>query len=189
MTEKNYQDPLFDLQYKEKMDPQYLLNLQQLRCLQSSGTVFFAENVEMLLRMIPSASKTMIARRHNEWNPIIMDFDYSWAGPIRLGTKTKPLMAKIGHSSKRYPTPYVEDEDGNKVINWNDPNIISPRLVEKEAPDHKELFNLIQEELENVGLSWNQDTATFKIGTIRLPMSKKPTPYIPGETEEESDDE
>ena len=118
MSEPNYQDPLFDLQYKEKMDPQYLLNLQQLRCLQSSGTVFFAENVEMLLRMIPSASKIMIARRHNEWNPIIEDFDYSWAGPIRLGTQKKPLMAKKGYTSNRYPVPYVEDEDGEKKIDW-----------------------------------------------------------------------
>ena len=187
MAEKKYQDPLFDLQYKEKLDYQYILNLQILRCLQSSGTVFFPGNVELLLRMIPTASKAMIATRGNEWNPIIRDFDYHFCGPIKLGTKKKPLMAKIGHTRKRYPIPYIENEDGEREIDWDDPNIISPQLVDKEAPDHMALFNLIQEELESVKLSWNQDTETFKIATISLPLSKKPTPYIPEKTEEDED--
>jgi len=70
-------------------------------------------------------------------------------------------------------------------IDWSDPNIISPKLIEKEYTDYQAMDAVIMEAYEYAGLTWNQNTETFKVATIELPLSKKPTPYHPEQEENE----
>jgi len=182
----------FDLQYKDKLDPKYIFNAQIMRCLQLIDTPMFQNNVEALARLLPIASYTKITNRRKEWTPEEWKFEYDYAGPIKLGTLEKPIMAKIpGSNKQRYPIPYIDDEDGNTIIDWDDPHILSPRLVQKDEPNYLIFFQLIMEEAQYAGLTWDQDTATFKVDTITLKLSDKPTPYIlkPEDEDDEEDRE
>lgn len=173
-TTDPYLPPETSIRYKQKTDPQYIYNTHFLKCLQSIGTIDFEENLEGLLRIIPTITYNKILARRDEWNPIVSDFEYRWAGPIPLGSEEKPLMQKINkYSSDRYPVPYIKDEDGVKVIDWNDPNIISPRIVENEVPDYMGLLRIIAAETENAGLSWNVEMHTYDNGDVKKSKKKR----------------
>jgi len=181
----------FDLQYKDKLDPKYIFNAQIMRCLQLIDTVMFPNNVEALAKLLPLASYAKLVARRKEWVTEEWKFEYMYAGPIKLGSIERPIMARLPNSNtKRYPIPYIKDEDENTIIDWDDPNILSPRLVQKDEPNHLIFFQLIMEEAQYAGLTWDQDTATFKVDTITLKLSDKPTPYIldPDEDEENEED-
>ena len=154
----------YERQYRDKLDPQYIFNNQVLRCLLSIDTEYFPNNVEALSHLLPTASYANMTARRKEWTPIIEEFEYTYSGPIRLGTPTKPIMQKIGFSSKRYPIPYVEDEDGNREIDWSDPHIVSPKLVSREYPDYKLFFKLIWQEAEEIGLTWKTEPLNSEYG-------------------------
>jgi len=184
--------PNFDLQYKDKLDPKYIFNAQIMRCLTLIDTVMFPNNVEALAKLLPVASYAKIIARRKEWVTEEWKFEYMYAGPIKLGSVERPIMVRLPNSTtKRFPIPYTEDEDGNQIIDWDDPNILSPRLVQKDDPNYLIFFQLIMEEAQYAGLTWDQDTATFKVDTITLKLSDKPTPYIlnPEDEEDEEDRE
>lgn len=74
-------------------------------------------------------------------------------------------------------------------IDWEDPNIVSPKMTIEDYIDYTQLDYVIMEASEYAGLTWNQDTETFKIGTIRMPLSNKATPYRPQLDNEEDEEE
>ena len=54
---------------------------------------------------------------------------------IRIIENIQPIVEeapKIDIFPKNYPIPYIEDKDGNKVIDWSDPKVISPNMGEIE---------------------------------------------------------
>ena len=150
-----------DTNYKDKVDMNYNFNVHINRCMDMSrNPMFFPDAVELLALALPLSPKLAVIKRRQDWNPIVEDFEYTYAGPIKIGSKTKPLMQKIGKSHNRYPIPYIEDEDGKKVIDWEDPNILSPKLVTKEIPDYMEYLRIILQEAEDAGLSWDVEKYT-----------------------------
>ena len=156
-------------QYKDKVDIQFLFNNQVQRCLLNLGSGYFPENVEALLRIIPGGSYDKILHRRKEWNPLVEEFEYNYTGPLKVGSIKKPFMERIGKTRKRYPTPYItikDEEAGTEetIIDWTNPHIISPRLVEKEAPDYMTLFKIILQEAEDTGLSWKTEAITSEYG-------------------------
>ena len=165
-----YPVPQGNQQYKDKVDIQFMFNNQVQRCLLNLGSGYFPENVEALLRIIPGASFDKIQYRRKEWNPVVEEFQYEFAGPIRLGSPTEPVMEEINEwSGKEYPIPYItikDEETGaeEKIIDWTDPHIISPRLIEKEAPDYMMLFKIILQEAEDTGLSWKTEGINSEYG-------------------------
>jgi len=168
MTEVNDQyqaPPHLNKQYKEKVDIQFIFNNQVERCLRNLGSGYFPENVEALLRIIPGGSYDKILLKHEEWNPNVTDFEYEYAGPIRLGSEKEPLTYPINnYSDDLKPVPYTKNEDEEKVIDWEHPDIRSPRLVTKEVPDYMMLFKIILQEAEDTGLSWKTEAINAEYG-------------------------
>jgi len=149
----------FDLQYKDKLDPKYIFNAQIMRCLTLIDTVMFPNNVEALAKLLPLASYAKLTARRKEWITEEWKFEYMYAGPMRIGTVEEPIMASLpGSNTKEYPIPYTEDEDGNQIIDWEDPHILSPRLVQKDEPNYLIFFQLVMEEAQHAGLTWQIDT-------------------------------
>ena len=160
----NFVEP-HDIQYKDKLDPKYIFNNQIVRCLQLIDTPMFQNNVEALAKLLPNASYLKVTSRRKDWIKEIWEFEYLYAGPIKLGTPEKPIMAKIpGSNKQRYPIPYIEDEDGNTIIDWDDPHIDSPKLVQKESPDYLLFLQLIMGEAETVGLTWKSEATNSEYG-------------------------
>jgi len=103
---------------------------------------------------------------------------------LNNGTEEEPTYEIVLHN----PSIPVKRHLGD--IDWDDPNILSPHMTIEPYIDYTRLDYVIMECAEIAGLTWNQDTETFKIATIRLPLSNKATPYRPQldkKTEEETD--
>jgi len=176
-------DPNNDSQYRNKLIIEYHFNDQLKRCLQSVGTPFFSSSVDALLLLLPATSQKNIADRRDEWVPTVWDFEYMYAGPIRLGIVTDPLMMedeRPGSMHKKYPTPYVLDENGEPTeeIDWSDPHIRSPKLVENEVKNDMGLLQIILSEAENIGITWNIETyteirKTYPSKTVKNPTRRK----------------
>ena len=98
-------------------------------------------------------------------------YTYTFEAPCGtpIGAIDGPCLKYPGQQVQRY-------EDGG--IDWNDPNILSPKMTLEEYVDYVKLDAVIMEASEYAGLTWNQDTETFKIATISLPLSDKPTPVF-----------
>lgn len=153
-----------DRQYRDRVDIKIIFNNQVQRCLQAIGTEYFPETVEALARILPTASYEKVMNRKNEWVTEVEDFEYTYDGPIWFGTPDKPMMKLKPNGLDEYPTPYIQEEEGNKVIDWSNPNIISPRLVIKEKEDHMLFMRFILEEAENVNITWRSDSNNTEYG-------------------------
>ena len=162
--------------YRDKIDINFNFNMHVNRCLDLvKHPSLFPDAVALLATILPSTVYLAVVNRRNEWNPEIEGFEYLYGGPIRLGTQKKPLMEKNNeYSDDRHPIPYIKDEDGKKVIDWDNENILSPRIVSRESPDYNEYFRIILEEAENAGLTWNVEN-TIKIGKSK-PVKPRKTP-------------
>ena len=109
------------------------------------------------------------------------EFEAPCGAPI--GSKSDPCMKDPNKS-------VLKNDDG--AINWDDPNILSPKMTYESYINYTVLDAVIMEAAEFAGLTWNQDSMTFKISTIEIPLSTKKTPYRPQldeEAEPEDDEE
>jgi len=150
----------FGIQYKDKPDHKGNFNEQTRRCLQLAGTDMFPDSVEALARVVPIASYMKLISRRKEWVTEEWKFEYMYSGPIKIGSVERPIMAKLPDSNtQRYPIPFIMGEDGEptKDIDWDDPNILSPRLIQKDEPNYLTFFHLIMEEAQYAGLTWQTD--------------------------------
>jgi len=159
-----YMQNTSDTQYRDRVDIKIIFNNQVQRCLQAIDTEYFPETVEALARLLPTTSYNKVMARKEEWNTEIEDFEYTYDGPIWLGTPDKPLMRLKPDGFNEYPVPYTKDEEGNKVIDWDNPNILSPRLVTKTKEDHMLFMRFILEEAENVNITWRSDPMNTEYG-------------------------
>jgi len=102
---------------------------------------------------------------------------------LNNGTEEEPDYEIILHD----PSVPVKRHIGS--IDWDDPNIWSPKMTIEQYIDYTRLDYVIMEASEIAGLTWNQDSETFKIATIRLPLSNKATPYRPQLDKQTKEDE
>jgi len=101
-------------------------------------------------------------------------FIYKAPCGMRLGTKENPMLRDPLQSVKR-----LKDEEDNDIgIDWNDPNIYSPRLEEKEYVDYVKMDALIMAAAETAGLSWQIDPIEQDAGdTEEYIVERKKTPF------------
>jgi len=139
---KSYEKP----RVEERLDYAELVRGQIERCLQLSyDETLFKGSVMALESLIPEDLRDSTYRKEFELAVTTFeDFEYTYDGPIWFGTPEKPLMKLKPNGLDEYPVPYktILDDDGKpeldergaplKEIDWSDPNIVSPRIVEKE---------------------------------------------------------
>ena len=174
MSKNQFYEEAPELRYRDKLDVKFIFNSHVQRCLASIGSPFFEDAVEALAMLLPNNTYLDLIEKRSQWSPEITKFEYEYAGPIRLGSASKPLMEKLpGKNKERYPVPYVLDDDGNQLIKWDDPHIRSPKLVTVESPDHMMFFRLILEAAESAGLSWDQEYINLDGGSA-VKVKRKP---------------
>jgi len=151
---KNYEKP----QVEERFDYADLVRRQIERCLMlSMDDVGFENAVQALEALLPDDLKDeTYTSELNDSNYTIEKFEYNYTGPLRVGTKKKPFMEKDpkrSYGNKRVPIPYIKDDDGNDVIDWSNPHIISPRLVEEYHVDWTRRFQAVFNQFYRLGLA------------------------------------
>ena len=101
-----------------------------------------------------------------------------------------------GHDIGTKETPYLIDdakplrrlEDGS--IDWEDPNIYSPKLDTSPPPiDVSEFNDLVNEAAENAGLTWSVDELEVDAGDTLEHVERKKTPLWWRDLKREQDQE
>lgn len=159
-------DPLSQ-NYQDKINIEYIFNRQIERCLLNIGTPFFSDNVEALLRLLPPTSFHTVYDQNDKYIYSKRKFVYNSPYGFKIGSIDNPRLY-----DNTIPVKRLEDNS----IDWSDPNIKSPRMVgEVDYTDYHELFRLILEEAQDIGILWNIETLTKVINVKTSNPMKNPT--------------
>ena len=166
----NREDPGFsNTQFKEKPDISMIF-LRQLDRTNMAASRDYETSVIQKLNNLPMTYHKMVEDQSDRYTEEKETYVFMSSIGQKVGKKTDPCMMD-------QTKPVLRLEDGS--IDWDDPNILSPHMTIEPYIDYTRLDYVIMECAEIAGLTWNQDTETFKIATIRLPLSNKATPYRP----------
>lgn len=153
-------------QYKDKVDIETIFMRQIERCLEYAGTQFFAQSVTALQKILPPQSYLRIEDKEDMWRITRKALKYKRNRGVKMGKPDVPLLFDSDQPVRRF-------EDGR--IDWSDPNIISPVLIEETIDDYQLLFQIICEEAYNIGLLWSLDSVT-KVDYVKSNIKPKRRP-------------
>jgi len=172
--------------FKEKPDISMVF-LRQLDRTNMAASRDYETSVIQKLNNLPMTWHKWVEEQDDRYVEDKETFEYEAPCGSPIGDIKNPCLKNPSKPVHRY-------EDG--TINWDDPNILSPKMTLEEYIDYTRLDAVIMEASEYAGLTWNQDTETFKIGTIGMKLSNKRTPVFASdlledeeEEEEETDDD
>jgi len=154
---KAYEKP----KVEERFDYAELVRKQIDRCLMTSVDELSYEGaIQALEALIPDELQDEEYMKELSNTKVSESkLEYMYAGPIKLGSAERPIMAKIpGSNTERYPIPYTEDEDGNRIIDWDDFNIVSPVMVEKEYINWNRRFKAAFNQFVRMGIAVRRTT-------------------------------
>ena len=159
---------LDDVQIRGKLSIEELVRRQIERCNISIGTFdqsVFEANVRALLKMLPTRKQEEIMNNTSEFNSSIKKFVFEkWCG-VNMGSMNNPVMNELNIECGFPEVPKVQRlPDG--TVDWTDPNIMSPRLVEYEETDYEKLYEIILQGLQAVGLTWNIEKKVAEVGGV-----------------------
>ena len=179
-------DRIGDASFKEKPDISQVFIRHLDRTNQYAGTPAYPTLVIQKLNNLPMYWQNFVKSQTDKYAKNKPTFIYKAPCGMRLGTKENPMLREPLQPVKR-----IVDEEGNDLgIDWNDPNIYSPRLEEKEYVDYVEMDSLIMMAAEFAGLTWQKDPLEVDAGdTIEYIEERKRTPFIPRPTEDEDEPE
>jgi len=138
--------------------------LQIERCnstISGADEAIFESNVRALLTLIPKHKKEQVLDRDTEYNNTFTEFVYNEYCGVRQGSEAFPFMHEDEHGE-----PYKVKRDENNNIDWDDPNIISPRLSSRTETDYEKLYHVIVNALESANITWKIQRKTAEMGRV-----------------------
>jgi hypothetical protein len=151
LSEKYYQNYDESTQYKDKVDIETIFMRQLERCLMMVGTSYFTEAVKVLHILLPSQSYYKLLGQEDRWKITQKALKYKYARGVKIGSPNAPVVFNKEKPVRRF-------KDGS--VDWTDPNIFSPVLIEETIEDYHQLFCMICEEAYDIGLLWSLDQVT-----------------------------
>ena len=163
--------------YREKLDISQVFLRQLDRTNFSAATKdgSFEEYVRQTMRRLPLQWKQWVRDQSDRYEQTDMVLKFRKNSGTRMGSQTDPALRDRTKDVLRL-------EDGS--VDWSDPNILSPILVEKTTIDYEMLDEIVGEAAELAGISWQTETTAGDRGGDSIKREK--TPYRkPRENEQE----
>jgi len=133
--------------FRDKLDMGQIV-YHQIDRVNQVGTHDYNSGVLIKANNLPIAWKDWIEKQADRYIDEKHYFEYEAPCGIPLGTPQNPCL--------RDPTkPVLKTEDG--LIDWSDPNILSPHLVMVEEINPSEMDSIIMEANEYAGLTYPTD--------------------------------
>lgn len=171
--------------FKQNLSPEVIFFIQLQRCLKlqaiNDNGPEFASAVNGLLSVSPVIVRDAVNERSGEYKYSQYDFQYTYFCGLAGGTPDNPITAEDVYK-KQIPVKHIFEEIKNeetgetklidKGIDWNDPNIISPKRVFTSGVDWSVLLMIICEEAEYAKISW-KTKGKAKITSIEVSKAAK----------------
>lgn len=147
--------------YRDRMNMAMLFMNQVNRCslaAMNPDPSLFEVATRILHNMLPAPCYQDVLDNSDKYNLTTSQLIFTNYCGVDQGHKNAPLMQNKeefygGFSDEKHEV--VRDEDG--VIDWDDPNIISPKKVTRTDTDYELLFAEIQHVAEKAGLTWKSE--------------------------------
>jgi len=166
--------------YRERLDISQVFLRQLDRTNFSAATKdgSFEEYVRQTMRRLPTQWKEWVRNQADRYEKTEMILMFRKNSGVRMGSQTDPCL-------RDRTIPVMRLEDG--TVDFSDPNILSPTLVEKTTIDYEMLDEIVGEAAENAGISWQQEYMAEDAGNFPDYVDRKITRYRkPREDEQET---
>jgi len=163
--------------YRERLDISqvFLRQLDRTNFSAATRDGSFEEYVRQTMRRLPLQWKQWVRDQSDRYEKTEMVLMFRKNSGTRMGSQTDPCL-------RDRTTPVLRLEDGS--VDFNDPNILSPTLVEKTTIDYEMLDEIVGEAAEYAGISWQQEYILKDVGDLNV--ERKNTPWRkPREDEQE----
>ena len=156
--------------YKERLDISqvFLLQLDRTNFSASARDGSFEEYVRQTMRILPVEWVTWVRDQSDRYEKTEMVLKFRKNSGTRMGSQTDPTLRDRTKDVLRL-------EDGS--VNWSDPNILSPTLVEITTIDYEKLDEIVGEASEYAGISWQVEKSAGDTGDYGQ-VERKKTPLI-----------
>lgn len=156
--------------FKDKIDNSQLWLMHANRTNLASGDMMgvYDAYVRQQLRLLPLNMQRWVEDQAEYYLKEEEEFVYLKRSGIRIGSKSKPVLYDNS-------IPVLRSPDGS--IDWDDPNIKSPKRKINEVTDYESLNLLIMAAAEKAGLSWTIKTHTYDDGDVIKKTKKKQTQH------------
>ena len=154
--------------YKERLDISqvFLRQLDRTNFSAAARDGSFEEYVRQTMRRLPLQWKEWVRAQADRYEKTEMVLKFRKNSGTRMGSQTEPALR-----DRTKPVLRLE-EDGS--VDWSDPNILSPTLVEKTTIDYEMLDEIVGEAAELAGVSWQQEYIAFDVGDLNVERKKTP---------------
>ena len=162
--------------YKERLDISQVFLRQRDRTNFSASARdgSFEEYVRQTMRILPVEWVTWVRDQSDRYEKTEMVLKFRKNSGVRMGSQTDPALRDRTKDVLRL-------EDGS--VNWSDPNILSPTLVEKTTIDYEKLDEIVGEAAEYAGISWQVEKFAGDTGDYAQ-VERKKTPKLAKEDPE-----
>ena len=156
--------------YRERLDISQVFLRQLDRTNFSAATKdgSFEEYVRQTMRRLPTQWKEWVRNQADRYEKTEMILMFRKNSGVRMGSQTDPCL-------RDRTIPVMRLEDG--TVDFSDPNILSPTLVEKTTIDYEMLDEIVGEAAENAGISWQQEYMAEDAGNFPDYVDRKITRY------------
>lgn len=165
-------DSLFDIRIKGKVDVIWRLQKQLERCnmiLAMGNIEAFESSVLALKGDLPMGVKKAVLARTDEFNSTPIRYEYTNCCGVNVGTPDNPMISVEGHREwdflDQVPKPF-RDEYKDRI------HTVSPRRIEETETDYIDLYEIIKEELERAGSTWQYEKKIPKAMKIQEKLPK-----------------
>jgi hypothetical protein len=147
---------------KDKLgDPFKMMLVNHIqRCLiaKSNGDeIAYLAATKGFLNALPTHKRMEINNNRDQWTIEVTEPKFLYNVGQKVGSLEQPKMRKIpGTYNTRYPIPYITDEDGKQVVDWDDPHILSPRMQSSEVENPDALFTMCLDAVEEAGMTYTK---------------------------------
>ena len=166
-------DNLFDATVKGKVDAVWRLQRQLERCNILLGTgdmATFENSVWALLGDLPMSVRETILARSGDYNNKVTSYKFESCCGINAGTLQNPVVQVKGHLEWEFMIDVPQDFQDrfpDRILR------ISPIAHTELKTDYIKLYQIIKEELEKSGASWQYEKKTGKAMKVEEDLSRE----------------
>ncbi len=146
-----------DTQYRDKPDMSYiwLKHLDRVNLMSGDEEGTYKAFVRQQFRLLPGHLQNWVLEQKDLFKKSVKKFIYQKTCGTNIGSEADPTLIDDLKPVKRL-------NDG--TIDWNDPNIYSPKPMMVEEIDYENFNALILAAAERAGLSWKTDQVNAEYG-------------------------
>lgn len=163
-------------EYRDKLDISqvFIRQLDRTNLSASYDEKIFHANILTVIDILPLTYLQWFKEQSDRYELKRKALKYKRNRGVKMGSADDPLLKDPEQPVRRF-------QDGS--IDWSDPNIISPILVEEKIVDYHAMYQVALEAAQNAGLTWQIEKIEVDMGDtlehiLKIKKKRRKTPLL-----------